>query len=42
VRERGIVVAGGLHPAIREKYFCVGHMGDCSLCQKELCGALAA
>ena len=27
VRERGVVVAGGLHPAIREKYFRVGHMG---------------
>ncbi len=27
IRERGIVVAGGLHPAIREKYFRVGHMG---------------
>ena len=27
MRERGVVVAGGLHPAIREKYFRVGHMG---------------
>lgn len=27
IRERGVVVAGGLHPAIREKYFRVGHMG---------------
>ncbi len=27
VRERGVVVAGGLHPAIRDKYFRVGHMG---------------
>lgn len=30
MRERGIVVAGGLHPAIREKYFRVGHMGSVS------------
>ena len=30
IRERGIVVAGGLHPAIREKYFRVGHMGAIS------------
>ena len=27
IKERGIVVAGGLHTAIREKYFRVGHMG---------------
>ncbi|MCZ7680146.1 MAG: alanine--glyoxylate aminotransferase family protein [Sandaracinaceae bacterium] len=27
VGERGVVVAGGLHPAIRARYFRVGHMG---------------
>lgn len=27
IRERGVVVATGLHPAIRERYFRVGHMG---------------
>jgi len=27
IRERAIIVAGGLHPAIRDKYFRVGHMG---------------
>jgi alanine-glyoxylate transaminase / serine-glyoxylate transaminase / serine-pyruvate transaminase len=27
IRARGIVVAGGIHPAIRERYFRVGHMG---------------
>lgn len=27
IKERGIIVAGGLHTAIREKYFRVGHMG---------------
>jgi alanine-glyoxylate transaminase/serine-glyoxylate transaminase/serine-pyruvate transaminase len=27
IRARGVVVAGGLHPAIRDKYFRVGHMG---------------
>lgn len=30
IRERGIVVAGGLHSAIRDKYFRVGHMGSVS------------
>ena len=25
--ERGIVVAGGLHKDIRDKYFRIGHMG---------------
>ena len=25
---RGVTVAGGLHPAIKTKYFRVGHMGD--------------
>ncbi len=27
IRERGVVVAGGLHPAIKDRYFRVGHMG---------------
>jgi alanine-glyoxylate transaminase/serine-glyoxylate transaminase/serine-pyruvate transaminase len=27
IDEAGIIVAGGLHPAIREQYFRVGHMG---------------
>ena len=27
IAERGVVVAGGLHPAIRARYFRVGHMG---------------
>ncbi len=27
VAERGVVVAGGLHPKIRNEYFRVGHMG---------------
>lgn len=27
IAERGVVVAGGLHPAIRSEYFRVGHMG---------------
>lgn len=30
IKERGVVVAGGLHAAIREKYFRVGHMGAIS------------
>jgi alanine-glyoxylate transaminase/serine-glyoxylate transaminase/serine-pyruvate transaminase len=27
IRQQGIVVAGGLHPALKTKYFRVGHMG---------------
>jgi alanine-glyoxylate transaminase / serine-glyoxylate transaminase / serine-pyruvate transaminase len=27
VAEQGVVVAGGLHPALKTKYFRVGHMG---------------
>jgi len=27
IAERGVLVAGGLHPAIRSEYFRVGHMG---------------
>lgn len=27
IGQRGVVVAGGLHPAIRDQYFRVGHMG---------------
>ncbi len=47
VRERGVVLAGGLHPAIREKYFRVGHMGvvshaDISATLSAIEGALLA
>ncbi len=31
VREHGVVIAGGLHPAARTKYFRVGHMGSTGL-----------
>lgn len=27
VRSRGVIIAGGLHPAVRERTFRVGHMG---------------
>ena len=27
IEEAGVIVAGGLHPAVRDKYFRVGHMG---------------
>jgi alanine-glyoxylate transaminase/serine-glyoxylate transaminase/serine-pyruvate transaminase len=27
IDEAGVIVAGGLHPAIRDQYFRVGHMG---------------
>lgn len=30
IRERGVVLAGGLHPQIKERYFRVGHMGGVS------------
>jgi alanine-glyoxylate transaminase/serine-glyoxylate transaminase/serine-pyruvate transaminase len=30
IRDAGVIVAGGLHPSIRERYFRVGHMGAVS------------
>jgi len=30
INEEGAIVAGGLHPDIKEEYFRVGHMGDCN------------
>ncbi len=30
IRAHGVVVAGGLHPAIRDRYFRIGHMGSVS------------
>jgi alanine-glyoxylate transaminase / serine-glyoxylate transaminase / serine-pyruvate transaminase len=47
IRERGIVVAGGIHPAIRDRYFRVGHMGvispaDISATLSAIEGALVA
>ncbi len=27
VKEAGVILAGGLHPAIKDRYFRVGHMG---------------
>ncbi|MEQ9325632.1 MAG: hypothetical protein RIF41_41085, partial [Polyangiaceae bacterium] len=27
IKERGVVVAGGLHPSCKAAYFRVGHMG---------------
>jgi alanine-glyoxylate transaminase/serine-glyoxylate transaminase/serine-pyruvate transaminase len=27
VKKRGVVLAGGLHPKIRDRYFRIGHMG---------------
>jgi alanine-glyoxylate transaminase/serine-glyoxylate transaminase/serine-pyruvate transaminase len=27
IKAEGVVVAGGLHPAIKDRYFRVGHMG---------------
>ncbi len=47
IRERNVVVAGGIHPPIREKYFRVGHMGvvgpsDISATLSAIEGALVA
>lgn len=28
VKARGVVIAGGLHPAVKQTYFRVGHMGE--------------
>jgi alanine-glyoxylate transaminase/serine-glyoxylate transaminase/serine-pyruvate transaminase len=30
IKEAGVIVAGGLHPAIRDRYFRIGHMGAVS------------
>jgi alanine-glyoxylate transaminase/serine-glyoxylate transaminase/serine-pyruvate transaminase len=30
VDDAGVIIAGGLHPALKEKYFRVGHMGGVS------------
>jgi len=30
IDEAGVIVAGGLHPAVRDQYFRVGHMGAVS------------
>jgi alanine-glyoxylate transaminase / serine-glyoxylate transaminase / serine-pyruvate transaminase len=31
VKKRGVVLAGGLHPKIRDRYFRIGHMGAITL-----------
>lgn len=30
IREAGVILAGGLHPAIKDRYFRIGHMGAVS------------
>jgi alanine-glyoxylate transaminase/serine-glyoxylate transaminase/serine-pyruvate transaminase len=27
IKQAGVILAGGLHPAIKDRYFRVGHMG---------------
>ncbi len=39
---RGVVVAGGLHPAIRGEYFRVGHMGYVLRCPDDLARTIEA
>ena len=34
IKEAGVVVAGGLHPEIRDRYFRVGHMG--AVCESDI------
>lgn len=31
VNKAGVILAGGLHPAIKNEYFRIGHMGSCSI-----------
>ena len=31
VSKAGIILAGGLHPAIKTEYFHIGHMGACTI-----------
>jgi alanine-glyoxylate transaminase/serine-glyoxylate transaminase/serine-pyruvate transaminase len=40
MRSEGVVVAGGLHPAAKAKYFRVGHMG--AMTANDVVGAVAA
>jgi alanine-glyoxylate transaminase/serine-glyoxylate transaminase/serine-pyruvate transaminase len=30
IKEAGVILAGGLHPAIKARYFRIGHMGSVS------------
>ena len=40
VGKQGVILAGGLHPAIRGEYFRIGHMGSCT--QGDLLAAIGA
>jgi alanine-glyoxylate transaminase / serine-glyoxylate transaminase / serine-pyruvate transaminase len=40
IGKRGVILAGGLHPAIRNEYFRIGHMGACT--QGDLLAAIGA
>jgi alanine-glyoxylate transaminase/serine-glyoxylate transaminase/serine-pyruvate transaminase len=40
INKRGVILAGGLHPEIKNKYFRVGHMG--SINQSDLLGTIGA
>ena len=42
ILDEGVVVAGGLHPAIREQYFRIGHMGYAVTRQEMLCRTIEA
>ena len=40
IKKRGVILAGGLHPEIKTRYFRVGHMG--SVDQSDLLGTIGA
>ena len=40
IKKRGVILAGGLHPEIKTKYFRIGHMG--SVDQSDLLGTIGA
>jgi alanine-glyoxylate transaminase/serine-glyoxylate transaminase/serine-pyruvate transaminase len=42
ILEHGVIVAGGLHPEIRDTYFRVGHMGYAATRPEMLCRTVAA
>jgi alanine-glyoxylate transaminase/serine-glyoxylate transaminase/serine-pyruvate transaminase len=40
VKEAGVILAGGLHPEIRERYFRIGHMG--AVCESDVLATVGA
>ena len=42
IKKRGVIVAGGLHPAVKNAYFRVGHMGHILHSPEALCRVVRA